>query len=252
MNLSAVTAIVVAILIAILAYRILSQPQLIHGDPVNRLWRAALNPTGETAYQDTVAEVDCAFAMFSVALDDALRGREEEPEQAGRLVEMSVELLGRFANTLESLASVLGQVSRTLHRLPQVRPLDPENFRSPSTVGLARRQALLHTVLLSSRMRFFQKLDGIQRAVERISLEYEVAAREVLTGGARSAAWQVLDHAHYDLNTLWRETEIVFKALLHYTPDELAQSLVGQFRLELARREAIERLAPKPSHSRIP
>lgn len=253
MDFSAVAVIVVALLAAAWIYRILSQATPSGPDPVSRLWRTALEPKRASAYHDSVAEVNSAFTMFSVALNEALASREEEPALAGSLIEMSLELLGRFLNALEALAKVMTNGSRGLDRWPQVRPLAAANFRSASAVALARRQTLLHTILLSSRMRFLQKLGDIGRAANRLAEEYAEAAQDALLGGASAVAgWQTLDQAHYDLNTLWQETQIVFKAVLHFLPEETVSSLPGQFRVELERREAIPRpvLQVTPSRTR--
>ena len=251
MNPSAVAAIVVALLAAAWVFLILSGASPSGPDAVNRLWRTALEPKCASVYHDVVAEVNSTFTMFSVALNDALAVREEEPALADRLIEMSLELLGRFLNALEALVKVMTNCSPGLHRWPQVRPLAAENFRSASTVTLARRQALLHTILLSSRMRFLQKLADIGRAASRLAEEYTEAAQDVLVGGSSAVAgWQTLDQAHYDLNTLWQETQIVFKAVLHFIPEEAVSSLTTQFRAELERREAIPRPVPRVSHSR--
>lgn len=252
LNLSAIAAILVAALAALLAVRKLARPAPIQPDPVSRLWRTALRPACTLVYQDISAEVDANFAMFSVALNDALSARQDAPVQAGHLLEMSTELLWRHLNALSSLLAAVGRSASRLYRLPEVRALAAANFRSPSAVSLARRQSLLHTILFSSHMRFFYKLHSMARLAERITQEYEGAAEDVVVGrAAASDGWRRLDNAHYDLNTLWQESQIVFKAVLHFTSDELAVSLAAHFRAELARREAIPRPATRAPSARV-
>lgn len=252
MNLTGVAAIAVGALLAVLAVRNLAGKSRTEPDRACRLWWRALQPVRATIYQDSLAEPESRFAMFSVALNDALTVRYEDPRLAARLAGMSADLLGKFHMALEALVVVMTQCSRSLHQLPQVRPLAVQNFRSPTAVGLVRRQALLHAILLSSRMRFFSKLHAIRTATNRLVEEYERAAEGVLVSGSgMRAGWEVLDRVQYDLNTLWQETQIVLKSLLHFTPDEIAGLLPVQFRAELQRLEAQSRPVLRPSSSRI-
>lgn len=251
LNPSATAALLLAFLLAVLAFRWLARPEEDGRRAVERLWRTGLPAARAATYDEIITQADSVFVMFGVALNDALTVRRDEPTLAARLLEMSADLLERFLNALTALSQVLIQSSDRLHRWPEVRPLATDNFRSASAVALARWQVLLHTILLSSRMRFLQKLGGIERLGGQLAEEYEAAVADVVVGGAQAArGWQALDDVHYDLNTLWQELQIVFKALLHFTPDEVASALPAQFRVEFERRAEAARVAPRPAHIR--
>ena len=194
---------------------------------------------------------ECAYAMMSIALDDALtlRSRGELVCARGQ-VSVAAELLERLAGSLTSLCLALSMHGRRLRLLPVVEPLNASFFRGNTGQSAASWNGILHHVLFGQRSRFFHKLRILSDTVEHLSREFRDAAGDISRGLAiqPTDCWDRLDWLHYDFNTCLRETEIVLKAFLRLVPAEQLPALSSELDAPVEPR----RLHVKPGLSRAP
>ena len=193
------------------------------GTSVKDDWRARLPEEKSKAFCFYVHELESTYGMFSVSLNEAL-----ELRQAGLLakssqaINVTPELCVRLSGTLVGMIRVLGEHAKHYGTVPNASPLDAANFQSAKGQRSARMNGLLSKVLLSQRMQFLYKLGTLQEIVEDIGKEFCVNAEELGTGLSTdpAALWNIVDAAHYDLNTCLRETIVLLKSFLRALPDD--------------------------------
>jgi hypothetical protein len=163
------------------------------------------------------------YAMTSVSLDDAfsLRARGELV-RARQQVSMSADLLARLASSLIGACGVLSSRGRHIGNVPNVAPLDAENFRGETAQTAASWNEFLHRVLFASRSRYFQKLRILSETLQKLTAEYNDAAEDVAAGISvkPSDCWEKLECLHYDFTTCLREAEVLVKSFLRALPGE--------------------------------
>lgn len=215
-------------------------------EAVRNDWIAWLPEEKLQVFNNTVAGLDSAYHMLSVALDGALALRANGELVAARrqtaitvgLCELMEARLGGALRSLEEYALHFGP-------LPAASPLEAGDFRASSAQGVVRWSGLVQVVLLGSRNRFFHKLSTLAGMVEALTSEYRRAAEEVAEGVGVDPddGWKALDDLHYDLNNCLQETKIMLKSFLRAIPAEQLDS----FR----RRLASQSTAPLPTRVRI-
>ena len=193
-------------------------------------WLAALPREKSQVFEAIVREWERAYAMMSVALNDALSLRARgELVCARQQVSIAAQLFSRFAQSLMFACDAVSTRGRHVSDLPLVEPLNTDFFRGDTGQSAASWNSLLHHVLFGGRSRFFHKLRILSGTVAQLDSEFEQAAAEISEGTTvhPSAAWKTLDSAHYDLNTCLRESEIVLKAFLRSLPSEQFTAFAG-------------------------
>lgn len=193
------------------------------GASVQDDWRARLPEEKIKVFTAYVRRLDCAYAMLSVSLNEALALRHE-----GRLnlcceaVNVTPSLCSRLTTALASLIRVLGEHAKYYGTAPNAAPLNPQNFQTIRSQRAARMSALLGKVLLSQRTQFLHKVATLQEMVESLGKEYCLSAEELGSGLSTDPAllWRTIDAAHYDLNTCLRETIVLLKSFLRALPDD--------------------------------
>lgn len=206
-------------------------------EAVRNDWIAWLPEDKLQVFKHTVAGLDSAFHMLSVALDGALalRARGElvsarrQTAVAIGLSEMVEARLGGALRSLEEYAWHFGP-------LPAVSPLEAEDFRSCSAQAAVRWNSLVQVVLLGTRNRFFHKLNAVAGMVETLAAEFRRTAGEIADGVcvAPDKGWKRLDDLHYDLNNCLQETKVMLKSFLRAIPAEQ----LDPFRRRLVARSA--------------
>lgn len=207
-------------------------------------WVACLPVEKDRVFAATLDDLETSYSMLSVALNEAffLRTRGslgQAREGAG----ISADLFDRSAGRLLHLLRTLHEYGRRLGHLPNVAPLDPDNFRGPTSQRLARTNTILCRVLFSSRSRFFHKLQTLSEAAEELAQQFREIAREVAEGMSIEPRmdWAYLDTLHYDFNTCLREAIVVLKSFLLVLPDgelrsfEQSMQIVGKVPYHTAR-----------------
>ena len=143
-------------------------------------WITALPREKAKIFEVLVQRWECAYAMMSIALDDALtlRSRGELVCARGQ-VSVAAELLERLAGSLTSLCLALSMHGRRLRLLPVVEPLNASFFRGNTGQSAASWNGILHHVLFGQRSRFFHKLRILSDTVEHLSREFRDAAGDI-------------------------------------------------------------------------
>jgi hypothetical protein len=172
------------------------------------------------------------YAMMSVSLDDALSLRARgELVRARQQVSISADLLARLSASLVGACGVLSGRGRHISNVPNVAPLNADNFRGETAQTAASWNEFLHRVLFASRSRYFQKLRILSETLQNVAHEYNDAADDVAAGVSVKPgdSWDKLECLHYDFTTCLREAEVLVKSFLRVLPGEQ----IGAFASEL-------------------
>jgi hypothetical protein len=186
-------------------------------DWVHAEWVSHLPGERQQLFRDVVVSLEATYTMMSVALDEAMRLRAngklvQAREQAG----VCGDLGERLARKLGILIGGMQQHGENMNELPVVLPLTTSNFRHSETRLAAGLQWLLHQVMPGMRLRFFHKLRVLLSAVDGLARRFKSTAADIAENRSirPTAAWQELDHLHYDLNTCLREAIVTMKCFL--------------------------------------
>jgi hypothetical protein len=135
---------------------------------------------------------------------------------------MSADLLSRLAASLTGACGVLTNRGRHISNVPNVEPLNTENFRGVTAQTAASWNEFLHRVLFASRSRYFQKLRILSETVQKLGVEYNDAAEDVAAGISVQPGdcWDKLECLHYDFTTCLREAEVLVKSFVRALPGE--------------------------------
>jgi hypothetical protein len=190
--------------------------------------------------------------MMSVSLDDALSLRARgELVRARQQVSISADLLSRLAASLSGACGVLTSCGRHISNVPNVEPLNTENFRGETAQTAASWNEFLHRVLFASRSRYFQKLRILSETVQKLAAEYNDAAGDVAAGVSVQPAdsWDKLECLHYDFTTCLREAEVLVKSFVRVLPGEQVSAFASELDA-LPVSEKRTRVAPRTRVSR--
>lgn len=184
-------------------------------------WSARLPEAQERVFASLVGELEVAYAMLSITLNEAFTLRRRGAlNRARESAGVSADLFERLAAEVQVVLDVVGEESKHFGALPEVTPPQPEFYRGESARRAASWNQLLHRVLFSARARFFHKLHALEDTVRQLTGEFRDAADEIAAGASVDPEkhWSLLDSAHYDLNTSLRETIVLLKSFLHGLP----------------------------------
>ena len=192
-------------------------------------WIRALPREKDQIFDGVVRRWESAFAMMSVALDDALSMRARgQIICAQQHVCISAVLLSRLSMSLVSFCESLASRGRYIRQIPRVEPLNADFFRGNTAQTAATWNGILHYVIFGERQRFVHKLRILSSTVERLEREFDKAARDISACAPATDCWAILDGLHYDFNTCLREAEVVFKSFLRALPAEQLAALAGE------------------------
>jgi hypothetical protein len=151
--------------------------------------------------------------------------------RARQQVSVSADLLARLSASLVGACGVLSGRGRHISNVPNVAPLNTDNFRGETAQTAASWNEFLHRVLFASRSRYFQKLRILSETLENVAREYNDAAEDVTAGVSVKPgdSWDKLECLHYDFTTCLREAEVLVKSFLRVLPGEQ----IGAFASEL-------------------
>ncbi len=186
-------------------------------------WCAWLPEEKDVVFRSYVKELEVCYAMFSVALNEAIELRHcGHFRKACQAVWMTPDLCARLTHPLEALLWALGEHAKHYGTVPNAAPLDPGNFQGGSVQRSARMSGLLSRVLLSHRAQFLHKIDTLGEMVNGLNQDFCFAANELASGFAAmpNGEWQAVDAAHYDLNTCLRETIVLLKSFFCVLPTD--------------------------------
>jgi hypothetical protein len=190
---------------------------------VEQDWRSWLPSEKAEVFGQQVRRLECFYGMFSVALNDAI-----ELRQTGKLAK-SCQAIGvlpplcaRLAHPLGALLHSLGEHAKHYGVIPNTAPLDAANFQGHREQRTAKMSDLLSRVLLTRRSQFLHKISTLEEMVVDVGKHFREAAEDLGAGAAvePSEEWQIVDAAHYDLNTCLREAIVLLKSFLLVLPEE--------------------------------
>jgi hypothetical protein len=189
---------------------------------VSQYWFASLPREKSQLFDSVVKRWECAHAMTTVALSDALTLRSRGQVVCAReQVVMASDLLARLADDLVATCGHLSRYGRKILEVPPVEPLKISFFRGSSAKEAASWNSFVHAVMFGSRPRFLHKLRTLSGAIHDVSREFDQAVEELTAYSLPSdSAWGTVDSLHYDLSTCLRELEVVFKCFLRALPNE--------------------------------
>jgi len=161
--------------------------------------------------------------MFSVNLDEALGLRRHGRfGKAHRALSVSPALCRRLAEPLVLLLRSMLVHAKHFRVVPNLSPLDPENFQQAKSRRAASFNGICSRIFLSQHSQFLHKISTLLELVENLNDAFAHAAEEL--GDPNSVQpereWDLLDASHYDLNTCLRESIVLLKCFLLALPDE--------------------------------
>jgi hypothetical protein len=190
---------------------------------VSQDWRSPLSTQKSRAYLDTLRGLETSYAMFSVNLDEALglrrHGRFGKAHQA---LTVTPALCKRLADPLLTLLRAMLAHAKHFRIVPNLSPLDPENFHQAKSRRAASFNGICSRIFLSQRSQFLHKISTLMELVENLSESFCCAAQELSDPSSLEPEreWELLDASHYDLNTCLRESIVLLKCFLLALPDE--------------------------------
>ena len=190
---------------------------------VQQDWRAILPLAKGMSFSNHIEELENAFMMFSVALDESIAMNQSGGGESARDgISLVGELCARLTLRISAVLHAMRQFSRHFGIVPNLALLEVSNFQSEQGQRVARHSNLVGHVLLSERSQFLNKVNTLEEIVD--VLGDEVIDISVQLSGVQSLQvpqlWRTLDLSYFDLNTCLRETDILLKSFLFVLPDD--------------------------------
>jgi hypothetical protein len=186
-------------------------------------WCAWLPQEKAQVFGAHVQELDTIYMMFSVALNEAMELRHARMlTKSYRAVSMTPALCSRLADCLGALLRALGEHAKHYGTIPNTASLSPSNFQGHKEQRTARMSDLLSRVLLTQRSQFLHKIGTLGEMTGDIGKDFRLTVENLSSGASThpDADWQVVDAAHYDLNTCLREAIVLLKSFLLALPED--------------------------------
>jgi len=194
-----------------------------HVGSVSQDWRSPLSAKKSRTYLDTLRDLETSYAMFSVNLDEAIglrrNGRFVKAHQA---LSVAPALCKRLADPLVTLLRAMLAHAKHFRVIPNLSPLDPENFHQAKSRRAASFNGICSRIFLSQRSQFLHKISTLLELVQNLNESFLNAAEELNDPSSLQPEreWELLDVSHYDLNTCLRESIVLLKCFLLALPDE--------------------------------
>ncbi len=190
-------------------------------------WRTPLSLEKSQAFQHSLHCLETAYSVFSVNLDEAIGLRRYgRHHKSCQVLSLSSTLCDRFTLPLAELLRAMLAHSKHFGTVPNLEPLNADNFLISRSQRVALFNSLFSKVILTRKMQFLHKLSSLIELVEDLSADFRAAIEDLAEGTSThpDQDWEALDAAHYDLNTTLRETVVILKCFLHALPeDQLAE-----------------------------
>jgi hypothetical protein len=178
-------------------------------------WCAWLPREKDQAFTAFVRQLELSYNMFSISLDEALEYRRHgQLSKSYQAVCVTPDLATRLAGHLGAVLRALASHAKHYGTVPNAAPLNSANFLGSKEQRTAKMSDLLSRVLLTQRSQFLHKIGTLEEMVSDLGRDFRFAVENLTAGGSAkpAAEWQVIDAAHYDLNTCLRETIVLLKS----------------------------------------
>lgn len=186
-------------------------------------WCAWLPQRKAEVFATFVQELEITYNMLSVSLNEALELRHARMlTKSYRAAGMTPALCDRLAAHLSAVLRALGEHAKHHGTIPNTISLHPSNFHGAKEQRTARMSDLLSKVLLTRRHQFLHKVNTLAEMTGDIGKDFQLAVDNLSTGASvhPDADWQVMDNAHYDINTCLREAIVLLKSFVRILPEE--------------------------------
>lgn len=186
-------------------------------------WRTPLSHAKNQAYLSTLHRLETSYCMFSVNLDEAIGMRRGgRVSKAYQVLTVAPALCNKLTFPLLALLRTMTLHARHFGTAPNLASLDPDNFQSSKSQRVARFSSVLSHVLLTRRSQFLYKISALAELVEDLGTGFSSAAEELHECAIHNPDryWELLDAAHYDLNTCLREAVVLMKCFLLAMPEK--------------------------------
>jgi hypothetical protein len=207
-------------------------------------WCAWLPREKDQAYSAFVGQLEAGYYMFSVALDEAIEHREHGHLSKSYLaVCVTPDLAARLAGNLGAVLRALSGHAKHYGTVPNAAPLNAANFLGPKEQRTARMSDLLSKVLLTQRSQFLHKINALEEMVSDLGRDFRIAVENLTVGGSArpGAEWQIIDAAHYDLNTCLRETIVLLKSFFVVLQNDQVAAFQRTVRAQIQASEPLAR-----------
>jgi hypothetical protein len=213
-------------------------PAQVYANSVSQDWRKPLSSEKSRAYLNLLRTLETAYAMFSVSLDEAFGMRRAgRTSSAYQVLSVAPALCRRLALPLHCLLGAMLDHAKHFGTTPNMVPLDPENFQNVRSQRVARLSDLVSRILLTRKSQFLHKISALSDLVDELNSGFEATIENLsdLQSSRLERDWELLDSAHYDLNTCLRETVVLFKSFLHALPEAQLSEFEDNLRDRLVR-----------------
>jgi len=192
-----------------------------HVDSVSHDWRMPLEGEKSYAYLSYSHRLETAYAMFSVNLNEAFGMRRGRNSKAFEVLAVAPALCQRLAHPLYSLLQTMLDHAKHFGTIPNLAPLEAQNFQNSRSQRVALFNDLFSRILLTRKSQFVHKISALADLVDELDSSFESTAEELATGDSLhpDRDWEMLDSVHYDLNTCLREAIVLLKSFLHALPE---------------------------------
>lgn len=184
-------------------------------------WRTPLSEEKSRTFLHITHQLEASYAMFSINLDEAFGMRRGgRLSTAYQLLHVAPDLCGRLTRPLLNLLRAMLEHAKHFGTVPNLAPLNPENFHSMRGQRVALLNDLFSRVLLSRRARFLYKINVLTELVGHLSESFGATSEHLAEGEfiRPDREWNRLDAVHYDLSTCLREAAVLLKCFLHALP----------------------------------
>ena len=193
------------------------------GGSVSQDWRSPLSSEKSITYRHTLHRLETSYAMFSVNLDEAIGFRRNGcVNKACMALSVTPTLCKRLAGNVQVLLRAMLAHGKHFGTAPNISPLDPGNFQDSRSRRAAGFNGLCSRLLLSRPSRFLHKITTLLELVEDLEKTFSSAASELTDSVSLQPEreWDLLDAAHYDINTCLREAIVLLKCFLMALPEK--------------------------------
>jgi hypothetical protein len=177
----------------------------------------------DQAFTSFVRQLELSYNMLSISLDEALEYRRQgQLSKSYQAVCVTPDLASRLAGNLGAVLRALADHAKHYGTVPNTAALNAGNFLGAKEQRTARMSDLLSRVLLTQRSQFLHKIGTLEEMVSDLGRDFRFAVENLTAGGSAkpAAEWQVIDAAHYDLNTCLRETIVLLKSFFVVLEDD--------------------------------
>lgn len=190
---------------------------------VSQDWRSPLSTEKSITYRHTLHMLETSYAMFSVNLDEAIGLRHRGClNEAYMALSVTPTLCKRLADNVQVLLRAMLSHGKHFRTAPNISPLDPDNFHHSRSRRAAGFNGLCSRLLVSRRSQFLHKITTLLELIEDLEKTFSSAGSELSDSVSLhpEREWDLLDAAHYDLNTCLREAIVLLKCFLLALPDK--------------------------------